>query len=106
MNGFTTAIILAALLCAAAQDSSMESKAVTRVQQTAASQYDPSLPSRPFGNWFNQVVGPQSGVSWHLGECSDFYFQPSSMKLANLTLYNLFPSALAIVISAIAQRRR
>jgi len=69
MNGFTTAIILAALLSAAAQDSSWESKAVTRVQQTAASQYDPSLPSRPFGNWLNQVVGPQSGVSWHLGEC-------------------------------------
>src|SRR5215470_10101528 len=69
MNEFTTAILLAALLCAAAQDSALEDKAVTRVQQTPASRYDPSLPSRPFGNWLNQVVGPQTGVSWRLGEC-------------------------------------
>src|SRR5262249_13460329 len=69
MNEFTTAILLAALLCATAQDSALEGKAVTRVQQTPASQYDPILPSRPFGNWLNQVVGPQSGVSWRLGEC-------------------------------------
>src|SRR5262249_44282846 len=39
------------------------------VQQAPASQYDPALPGRPFGNWFNQIVGPQSGVTWHLTEC-------------------------------------
>src|SRR5262245_47223976 len=69
MNEFTTAILLTALLSAAAQDSALEGKAVIRVQQTPASQYDPILPGRPFGNWLNQVVGPQSGVSWRLGEC-------------------------------------
>jgi len=69
MNEFTTAILLAALLCATAQDSALEGKAVTRVQQTPAYQYDPVLPSRPFGSWLNLVVGQQSGVSWRLGEC-------------------------------------
>jgi TonB family protein len=42
---------------------------VTRVQQTLASQYDPALPGRSFVTWFNQVVGPQAGVDWHLTEC-------------------------------------
>jgi TonB family protein len=71
MNEFTIAILFVALLGAPAQDSTLEEKAVIRVQQTLASRYDPTLPSRPFGNWFNQVVGPQSGVSWRLGECVD-----------------------------------
>lgn len=69
MNIFTMTIVLAALIGVAPQDPTLESKAVTRVQQTTASQYDPALPSRPFGNWFSQVVGPQSGVTWHLTEC-------------------------------------
>src|SRR5215471_533141 len=69
MNEFTLAILLVALLCASEQDSTLEDKAVNRVQQTPASRYDPTLPSRPFGFWLNQIVGPQSGVSWRLGEC-------------------------------------
>jgi TonB family protein len=69
MNEFTTAILLVALFGAPAQDSTLEEKAVNRVQQTPASRYDPTLPGRPFGNWLSQVVGPQSGVSWRLGEC-------------------------------------
>jgi TonB family protein len=71
MNEFTIAILLVALLGASAQDSTLEDKAVIRVQQTPASRYDSTLPSRPFGSWLNQVVGPQSGVSWRLGECVD-----------------------------------
>jgi TonB family protein len=69
MNEFTTVILLLALLGASAQDSTLEEKAVNRVQQTPASRYDPTLPSRPFGGWLTQIVGPQSGVSWRLGEC-------------------------------------
>ena len=69
MNEFTTAILLLALFGATAQDSTLEEKAVSRVQQTPASRYDPTLPSSPFGNWLTKVVGPQSGVSWRLGEC-------------------------------------
>jgi TonB family protein len=69
MSEFTTVILLAALLSIPAQNSTLEEKAVNRVQQTPASRYDPTLPSRPFGNWLSQVVGPQSGVSWRLGEC-------------------------------------
>jgi TonB family protein len=69
MNEFTTAILLVALLGVTAQDSTLEEKAVFRVQQTPASRYDPTLPSQPFGVWLNKVVGQQSGLSWRLGEC-------------------------------------
>jgi TonB family protein len=69
MNEFTTVMLLLALLGASAQDSTLEEKAVSRVQQTLASRYDPTLPSSPFGNWLTKVIGPQSGVSWRLGEC-------------------------------------
>lgn len=69
MNEFTTIILLVALLGSPAQDSTLEERAVIRVQQTLVSIYDPTLPSRPFGAWLAQIVGPQSGVSWRLGEC-------------------------------------
>jgi TonB family protein len=69
MNEFSTVILLLALLGAPSQDSTLEEKAVSRVQQTPASRYDPTLPSRPFGTWLTTIVGPQSGVSWRLGEC-------------------------------------
>src|SRR5262249_10742859 len=36
---------------------------------TPSSQYDPALPGRPIGSWLTLIVGPQSGVSWRLGEC-------------------------------------
>src|SRR5262245_57029250 len=69
MNAITISIALTTLLYGAPQDSTLESKALIRVQQTPASQYDPALPARAFGNWFNQTVGPQAGVTWHLTEC-------------------------------------
>jgi TonB family protein len=69
MNELIAAMLIIALLSPSAQDSTMEDRAVFRVQQTPASRYDPTLPSRPFGNWLNQVVGPEAGVSWRLGEC-------------------------------------
>jgi TonB family protein len=69
MNEFTAAILLVTLLSAFAQNSTLEDRAVFRVQQTPASQYDPAPPSRPFGGWLSQVVVSQSGVSWRLGEC-------------------------------------
>jgi TonB family protein len=69
MNWFTIAILLVALLGASAQNSKLGDKALNSVRQTPASKYDPALPSRPFGNWLSQVIGPQSGVSWGLGEC-------------------------------------
>ena len=69
MNEFAAAILLVALLSPSAQDSTFEDRAVFRVQQTPASRYDPTLPSRPFGDWLTKIVGPESGVSWRLGEC-------------------------------------
>src|SRR5215831_3561441 len=69
MNAFIIMIALGAVIGGAPQDPTLEGKAVTRVQQTLASQYDPALPGRSFVTWFNQVVGPQAGVDWHLTEC-------------------------------------
>jgi TonB family protein len=69
MSEFAAAILIVALLCPSAQDPTFEDKAVFRVQQTPASRYDPTLPSRPFGDWLTKIVGPESGVSWRLGEC-------------------------------------
>lgn len=69
MNAFTLTIALMAFLGGAPQDLTLENRAVTRVQQTPSSQYDPALPGRPIGSWFNLIVGPQTGVSWRLGEC-------------------------------------
>ncbi len=67
MNAFTIALWL--LLFNVWQDPGLESRAVARVQQTLASQYDATLPKRPFGRWFDQLVGPEAGVAWHLTEC-------------------------------------
>lgn len=69
MNAFTTAIALGVLLFNVWQAPEPESRAVARVQQTLASQYDAALPKRPFGRWFDQLVGPEAGVTWHLTEC-------------------------------------
>jgi len=80
MNEFTVAMLLVALLGAPAQDSTFEDRAVNRVQQTLASRYDPTLPSRPFGSWLGQIVGPQSGVSWRLGECVENDGTPSDWE--------------------------
>ncbi len=69
MNAFTITIALWLLVFAVWQDPGLESRAVVRVQQTLASQYDAALPKRPFGRWFDQLVGPEAGVTWHLTEC-------------------------------------
>ncbi|MGH9836220.1 MAG: energy transducer TonB [Blastocatellia bacterium] len=69
MNAFATTIALWVLLFNVWQDPGLESRAVARVQQTLASQYDSTLPKRPFGRWFDQLVGPEAGVTWHLTEC-------------------------------------
>lgn len=41
------------------------------MQQAPLSQLDPALPSRPFGKWFEQMVGAAAGVSWQLHDCGD-----------------------------------
>jgi TonB family protein len=41
------------------------------MRQVLLSQLDPALPSRPFGKWFEQMVGASAGVSWQLHDCGD-----------------------------------
>ncbi len=48
-----------------------EKRAVTGAQSVFASQLDAKLPTRPFADWFRQVVGPQAGVTWQLNECGE-----------------------------------
>ncbi len=48
-----------------------EKQAVASVQTVLASELDGELASRPFAEWFRQLVGPQAGVSWQLNECGE-----------------------------------
>lgn len=57
------------------QNAALEKKAVAIVQQISAAQLDSQLPDRSFSSWFNQVVGPQSGVNWQMTDCGE---QPSA----------------------------
>jgi protein TonB len=43
----------------------------------AASDLDAELPSRPFANWFNQLIGAKAGVVWQLTECGERILSPS-----------------------------
>src|SRR5262245_3504150 len=56
---------------ASAQTPLTEIQAVLHAQNTIATQLDPSLPNRPFGRWFDQVVGDEAGVTWQLRDCGD-----------------------------------
>jgi len=60
-------------LCASglAQTPPLEKQAVLRMQRALASELDQALPKRPFTAWFEQVVGPQAGISWQMTECGE-----------------------------------
>jgi TonB family protein len=53
----------------AVQSESLEKQAISIVQQTPVSSLDAQLPNRPFGDWFNDVLGRGAGVVWQLAEC-------------------------------------
>jgi TonB family protein len=48
-----------------------EKRVVASAQTVLASKLDEELPSRPFTDWFRQLVGPQAGVNWQLNECGE-----------------------------------
>jgi len=49
----------------------LEEQAIARMQQAPLWKFDPSLPNRPFGKWFEQLVGGAAGVSWQLNDCGE-----------------------------------
>ncbi len=51
------------------QSLSFEKQALASVQRMPASNLDAKLPQRPFGSWFNEIIGPKAGVVWQLSEC-------------------------------------
>src|SRR5262245_65978667 len=51
------------------QTLSFEKQALASVQRMPASSLDDKLPQRPFGSWFNEIIGPKAGVVWQLSEC-------------------------------------
>ena len=51
------------------QSLSFEKQALASVQRMPASSLDNKLPQRPFGSWFNELMGPKAGVVWQLSEC-------------------------------------
>jgi TonB family protein len=48
-----------------------EKQAVIGAQTVLASNLDSVLPSRPFEDWFREVVGSEAGVTWQLNECGE-----------------------------------
>ncbi len=60
-------------LCASslAQTPPLEKQAVLRMQRALASELDQALPRLPFMAWFEEVVGPQAGISWQMTECGE-----------------------------------
>ncbi|MGH9843541.1 MAG: energy transducer TonB [Blastocatellia bacterium] len=67
MKVFVIAFLL--FVINAAQTESFEKKALSAVRQIPASALDAKLPNRPFATWFNDLVGPETGVVWQLAEC-------------------------------------
>jgi TonB family protein len=53
----------------AAQSESFEKQALYTVRRIPASTLDSKLPSHPFADWFNDLVGKEMGVVWQLAEC-------------------------------------
>src|SRR5262245_34307323 len=53
------------------QTLSFEKQALASVQRMPASSLDDKLPQRPFGSWFNEIIGPKAGVVWQLSECGE-----------------------------------
>jgi TonB family protein len=51
------------------QTESFEKRAMAAVQQVSVSELDAKLPNRPFGAWFNDLIGQDTGVVWQLAEC-------------------------------------
>src|SRR5262245_52204641 len=51
------------------QTESFEKRAMSAVQQVSVSELDAKLPNRPFGAWFNDLIGQDTGVVWQLAEC-------------------------------------
>jgi TonB family protein len=64
-------IALCVWIGVAAQSDSLEKQAISIAQQTPVSSLDAQLPNRPFGDWFNEVVGRGAGVVWQLSECGE-----------------------------------
>jgi len=68
-------LVLANALCiwmtGVPQIGSFEKQALSSVQRMPASNLDAELPGRPFGIWFNQIIGSEAGVVWQLTECGE-----------------------------------
>jgi TonB family protein len=74
---FTLSVLLsvALWLCGSVagsmQKGSFEKQALASARDMPASGFDEALPDRLFGDWFNEIVGPNAGVVWQLTECGE-----------------------------------
>jgi TonB family protein len=74
MNSFiavTTLIALCLFLNNQPAQSAWEKRAVAETRRILASELDAELPKLSFGDWFEKLVGPRTGVIWQLSECGD-----------------------------------
>src|SRR5262245_18862932 len=86
-----------------AQSLLTESQAVSHAQNTVVAQFDSALPNRPFGKWFDQIVGDEAGVTWQLRDCGD---QKEAVAAGNrdipacVEVTAMFPNDRMIVVMA------
>jgi TonB family protein len=66
---FTILMPLSLFLNNQATQTSLEKRAVGDTQRTLASDLDGDLPRLPFKDWFEKVIGSDTGVVWQLSEC-------------------------------------
>jgi TonB family protein len=78
----------------------LENQAIALAQQLPLAQLDPSLPNRPFGKWFEQVVGSGAGVSWQLTDCGEQAASADRDLPACVEATAVLPNDRMIVVSA------
>jgi TonB family protein len=71
MKIFVITNVLYIWMAGATQVGSFENQAISSAQKMSASDFDETLPDRPFAGWFNETVGPDAGVVWQLTECGE-----------------------------------
>ena len=48
-----------------------DARAIAAAKKTSVHRLDPSLPDRPLEKWLQDVVGPQSQITWEVNDCGE-----------------------------------
>ena len=57
-----------------------DARAIAAAEKTSVHRMDPSLPDRPFVKWLQDMVGPQTRITWEVNDCGEQTGNPESDK--------------------------